>query len=163
MTNLYDNPNFIFSVSIKILLLFTFLTCFFYVIIQKQVSDGLTNNITNIIYDNIDVNLLSNYYNKSSLSDTNYHTHESVLYNNIIYMLNVSVIIFLLCISIIIYYTSNIFCKRKISLTQIIIFNIFLYTLVGIVEYMFFINIASKYIPVSNGEIIQNLKNYFSK
>jgi len=153
----------LYFLFLLILLLFTFLTCFFYIIIQKQVSDELTSNITNIIVDNVDLNMFSNYYSKTTLSDTNYHTKESVMYNNIIYILNVSIIVFLLCFSIIIYYTSNSFCKRKISLTQIIIFNIILYTLVGIVEYAFFINIASKYIPVTNGEIIQNLKNYFMK
>ena len=163
MTNLYDNPNFIFSVSIKILLLFAFLTCFFYIIIQKQVSDGLTSNITNIILENADLNMFSNYYSKTKLSDAEYHTRESIMYNNAMYMFNVSIIIFFLCISIIIYYTSNIFCKRKISLKQIIIFNIILYTLVGIIEYVFFMKIASKYIPITNQEIMQNLKNYFQR
>ena len=78
-------------------------------------------------------------------------------------MLNIFIIIFLLCSSIIIYYTSNVFCKRKISLKQIIIFNIILYVLVGIIEYSFFIYIAKQYIPVSNGEIIKNLQSYFNK
>lgn len=163
MTNLYDNPDFIFSVSIKILLLFTFLTCFFYIIIEKQVSDGLTSNITNIIVDNFDLNMLSKYYNNSTLSDSEYHTKESILYNNIVYMLNIFIIIFFICSSIIIYFTSNVFCKRKISLKQIIIFNLILYVLVGIIEYSFFIYIAKQYIPVSNGEIIKNLQSYFNK
>ena len=100
MTNLYDNPNFVFSVSIKILLLFTFLTCFFYIMIEKQVSEGLTNNITSIVTNNFDLNMFSNYYTQSTLSDTEYHTKESILYNNIMYTLNMSIIVFLLCISI---------------------------------------------------------------
>jgi hypothetical protein len=163
MTNLYDNPNFIFSISVKILLLFVFLTCFFYIIIQKQVSNGLSDNITNTITNNFDLNFFSNYYRITRLSDSNYHTKDSIMYNNIIYVLNISIIIFLLCISIIIYYTSTVFCKRKISLKQIIIFNVLLYIIVGIIEYAFFINIASKYIPITNGEILENIKLYFNK
>jgi hypothetical protein len=131
--------------------------------IEKQVSDGLTNNITNIITDNINLNMFSNYYTESKLSNEEYHTKESIMYNNIIYMLNIFIIVFLLCSSIIIYYTSNVFCKNKISLKQIVIFNIILYILVGIIEYIFFIKIALKYIPITNGEIIQNIKMYFNK
>ncbi len=163
MTNLYDNSDFIFSVSIKILFLFTFLTCFFYIILEKQISDGLSNSIANIVTDNFDFNILSKLYNNSTLSKSEYHTKESILYNNIVYMLNIFIIVFLLCSSIIIYYTSNVFCKRKISLKQIIIFNLILYVLVGIIEYSFFIYIAKQYIPITNGEIIKNLQSYFNK
>ena len=173
MTALYNNKNYIFSISIKVLYLFIFLSCFFYIIVQKQVTDHLSGSLSDMFHgtyknniNNIDIqqyDLLLNYYSKSSLSDKNEHEDKTLRYNNLLYFLNICFIIFFLIIPAIIYYISRFVFNKNIPIIQILIFNIILYSLVGIIEYIFFKQIASKYIPVTNGEILDVIKVYFLK
>lgn len=166
MTSLYNNTNYIFSISIKVLYLFIFLSCFFYIIVQKKVTEHLSDTLSDTLYNNYN-NIINknnlNFYIKTSLNDINIHENETIKYNNLIYLLNVCFIIFFLIIPIIIYYICVFIFNKKIPITQIIIYNIILYSLVGIIEYIFFKQIASKYIPVTNGEILSDIKQYFLK
>lgn len=173
MTSLYNNRNFIFSISIKILYLFIFLSCFFYIIVEKQVTNHLSDNISDMLYNtynentkdnnNQDFNLLFNYYASSSLNDTSELESKTIRYNKLLYYLNVTFVIFFFIIPIVIYYVSRFVFKSNIPIGQILLFNILLYILVGTIEYMFFMHIASKYIPVTNGDILNVIKNYFLK
>lgn len=176
MKTLYNNKNYIFSISIKVLYLFIFLSCFFYIIVQKQVTDNLSDKLSDILSDSyknnqtdiktkvfsIENNILLKYYN-SSLNDKTEHEDKTVKYNNLLYILNIYFIVFFLVISIIIYYVSKFVFHKDIPIGQIIIFNLILYILVGIIEYTFFIQIASKYIPVTNEDLLKNIKDYFLK
>jgi len=176
MKTLYNNKNYIFSISIKVLYLFVFLSCFFYIIVQKQVTEHLSDNLSDILSDSyknnqtdskikllsIENNILLNYYN-SSLNDKTEHEDKTVKYNKLLYILNIYFIVFFLIVSIIIYYVSKFVFDKDIPIRQIIIFNLVLYILVGIIEYTFFTQIASKYIPVTNGEILNVIKDYFLK
>ena len=176
MTSLYNNKNYIFSISIKVLYLFLFLSCFFYIIVQKQVtehlshslsdmlSDSYNNNINNNnIMENEQYNILLNYYSQSSLNDKNEHEDKTIRYNNLIYFLNICFVIFFIIIPLVIYYIFKYVYNNDLPIMQILLFNILLYSLVGIIEYIFFKEIASKYIPVTNGEIINVVKDYFLK
>lgn len=69
-----------------------------------------------------------------------------------------SFIIFFGIVSFLIYYICYIF-NKKIPLIQILIFNLILYIFVGIIEYIFFTQIASKYIPITNNDILTEIKN----
>ena len=174
MTTLH-NQNFVFSVSIKILYLFIFLSCFFYIIVQKQVKEHLSDNISGMLSENYktqidknnynidEYNLLFNYYSKSSLNDNTELEKKTIKYNNLVFFLNVTFIGFFIVIPIIIYYVSYYVFNKKIPIVQILIFNLILYTLVGIIEYIFFITVASKYVPVTNGDILNVIKSYFLK
>jgi hypothetical protein len=167
---LYNNKNYIFSISIKVLYLFLFLSCFFYIIVQKQVTDHLSDNLSDILYENYkknqiekdQYNLLLSYYN-SSPNDKLEHEDKTIRYNNLLYILNICFIIFFLIIPMVIYYVSKFIFNKDIPIGQILIFNIILYILVGIIEYTFFTQIASKYVPVTDGEILNIIKNYFLK
>uniref|UniRef100_A0A6C0I6W4 Uncharacterized protein n=1 Tax=viral metagenome TaxID=1070528 RepID=A0A6C0I6W4_9ZZZZ len=173
MTTLYNNKNYIFSIFIKVLYLFIFLSCFFYIIVEKQVTNHLADNISNMLSDTYNknvkgddikkYNMLFNYYTGSNLNDISQLEDKTMRYNNLIYTLNVTFIIFLVIIPIIIYYVATFVFNKKIPIVQILIFNVILYILVGAIEYMFFIHIASKYIPVTDGDIINEIKNYFLK
>lgn len=168
MKLLYNNKNFILSLSIKILFLFLFLSCFFYIIVEKQVKSHLSDNISNLLYDfyndkiNIEYrDLYDNYF-----SDININSkleEKTIKYNKLLFILNIAIIIFLTIIPVIIYYIYKYIYNENIPLMQIILFNLILYLIVGIIEYIFFIEIASKYIPITNGDIINVIKNYFLK
>ena len=175
MTSLYNNKNFIFSISIKILYLFIFLTCFFYIIVKKQVTDHLSDNISTMLSDSFNSKLnkensndiVQKYnpfiqlYTNSILNDETEYKHETIIYNKLVFFLNITFIIFLIILPVIIYYTSRFVFNKKIPIIQILIFNLFLYIAVGIIEYIFFMKIASKYIPITNGDITNVIKNYF--
>jgi hypothetical protein len=172
MTSLYNNKNFIFSISIKILYLFIFLTCFFYIIVKKQVTDHLSDNISTMLSDSINNNENSNdivqkynpfiqLYTNSILNDETEYKRETIIYNKLVLFLNITFIIFLIILPVVIYYMSIFVFNKKIPIIQILIFNLFLYIFVGIIEYIFFMKIASKYIPITNGDITNVIKNYF--
>lgn len=173
MTTLYNNKNFIFSISVKILYLFIFLSCFFYIIVEKQVTNHLSDNISNMIYDTYQSNvnkddsqqydILFNYYSSSTLNDASELEEKTIKYNKLLYYMNIVFIVFFIIIPIVIYYVSRFVFNKDIPIIQILIFNIILYALVGSIEYVFFVNIASKYIPVTNGDILNVIKNYFIK
>ena len=168
MTSLYKNKNFILSISIKILFLFLFLSCFFYIIIAKQVTNHLSDNISELLYDlyNNKLNPETRIFLNKYLSYMNYDSEledKTVNYNKLLITLNIIFIIFLTLVTVIIYYIFKYVYNENIPLIQIILFNLILYSIVGLVEYIFFMKIASKYIPVTNGDIINVIKNYFLK
>jgi|LauGreDrversion4_2_1035121.scaffolds.fasta_scaffold14585_6 hypothetical protein len=175
MTTLYNNKNYIFSIFIKVLYLFIFLSCFFYIIVEKQVTNHLADNISDMLSDTYNKNvkrddtkkyiMLFNYYTGTNPYDISQSELEdkTLRYNKLIYILNITFIIFLIIIPIVIYYIATFVFNKKIPIVQILIFNVILYILVGAIEYMFFIHIASKYIPVTDGDIINEIKNYFLK
>lgn len=168
MNTLYNNRNFIFSIFIKIFLLFFFLSCFFYIIIQKQVTSGLSSKLSEIIfksYNNMDdksKDIVTRLYLASSLNNETELEKSSIKYNNLIKMLNMTILIFFIVSPIIVYYISRFIFYKKIPIIQIITFNVLLYIIVGILEYIFFMKISSKYIPITNSEIIILLKNYIN-
>ena len=168
MNTLYNNRNFIFSIFIKIFLLFFFLSSFFYIIIQKQVTSGLSSKLSEIIfksYNNMDdksKDIVTRLYLASSLNNETELEKSSIKYNNLIKMLNMTILIFFIVSPIIVYYISRFIFYKKIPIIQIITFNVLLYIIVGILEYIFFMKISSKYIPITNSEIIILLKNYIN-
>jgi hypothetical protein len=174
MSSLYNNKNFIFSISIKILYLFVFLS-FFYIIIKKQVKDHLSDNISTTLSESINNKFKENsnenfqkytyfiqqLYKQSIFNNKSEYTSKTIMYNKLVFFLNITFIIFLIILPVIIYYITIFVFNKKIPIIQILIFNLFLYIIVGIIEYIFFINIASKYIPITNGDITNIIKNYF--
>ena len=174
MTSLYNNKNFIFSISIKILYLFIFLTCFFYIIVKKQVTDHLSDNISTMLSESVNnklnkensndivkYNPFIQLYTNSIFNDETEYKRETIIYNKLVFFLNITFIIFLIILPVIIYYMSRFVFNKNIPIIQILIFNLFLYIFVGIIEYIFFMKIASKYIPITNGDITNVIKNYF--
>ena len=73
-----------------------------------------------------------------------------------------SFIVFFIIVSLLIYYICFIF-NKKLPIIQILMFNLILYLFVGVIEYIFFTQIASKYVPITNNDILIVIKNYFLK
>jgi hypothetical protein len=47
--------------------------------------------------------------------------------------------------------------KLNINLTGTLLENMFTFTIIGAIEFWFFMNIASKYIPITQSEVINSL------
>ena len=145
--------NLFFSVFLHVMLLFIFLTIFFWTVISKteskslysEINKGIDSNISNIHFsDNIltpeAVKILKSYYSGKN---------ETVERNNTMLLeFNIVIIVFIFIAFLITYAVRRIFCKQSINFTEVIGENVLILVLVGIIEYFFFMNIASKYVPV---------------
>ena len=68
--------------------------------------------------------------------------------NSMLLEFNIVIIVFLFIAFLITYAVRRLFCKQSINFTEVIGENILILVLVGIIEYFFFMNIASKYVPI---------------
>ena len=68
--------------------------------------------------------------------------------NKLLLKLNICIIVLLFCIILASYFVRYFICNEELNLWSIIIENILGLIVIGIIEYYFFINYASKYIPV---------------
>lgn len=169
--------NLFFSVILHVLLLFIFLTIFFWTVIRNAESKSLYNelnqtidktfknvNIMNLI-QNQDVSLQENeikivngikkYFDGYfSVEDQTYKNNNSQLlsFNIIIIIL----IAFSLFATIFVRY---LICGKTINILEIIGENIFILLLVGAIEYFFFMQIASKFVPVKPSYLTDVVKN----
>lgn len=152
------------DIALHVFILFTFLTLFFFLNVsklEKQSIDDTTNNLindqansflneldkwdkklnTNINWKNVDkiaINMQEKYKDKVPYIENN---NNNLLKNSII----IIIIIFILLIAFIIFikYYTNIDLKLK----HIIISNIIVFSITGFIEYLFFTQVATKYVP----------------
>lgn len=145
--------NLFYSVYLHVFLLFCFLTILFWVVISKTEGDSINNEIINGIKGNlkdikISTDLLSNdsieylkkyYEGEDSTVDRN---------NKQLLMFNIAFIVLLL-----VGFLGGVFvryklCGKSINWTEVLLENAIILIIVGMIEYYFFMNIASKYVPV---------------
>lgn len=145
--------NFFYSVYLHVFLLFCFLTIFFWTVISKTeaktlnkeivsgVTKGLKNvRISNQIFTPGAQKYLDRYY--EGQDSTVARNNKNLLQFNIAFIVML-LIGFFACI-----FVRYIFCGRSINWLEVIGENIIILLLVGGIEYYFFMNIASKYVPV---------------
>lgn len=155
------------DIALHVLILFTFLTIFFFVYItklEKQSINDITSSVieekTNTFLDQLDnwnkklqvgdidwkkldkitENLKQNYTQEAPAITQN---NNRLLRNSII----IIVVIFVVLNGVILYL--NLFTTYKIHMMHIVITNIIIFSITGAIEYLFFMNVASKYIPVT--------------
>jgi Ca2+/Na+ antiporter len=154
------------DIAIHVLILFTFLTIFFFTYISKLekdnldklTSDMITNNTKNIL-DNIqkyskeykynvnwkDINDKANdilsIKDKTQINIDN--NNKTLLTTSII----VIVVLFFVITAIVLYIKYVL--KININITHILTMNAIIFGLTGLVEFLFFTFVASKYIPVT--------------
>lgn len=159
--------NLFFSVYLHICLLFCFLTLFFWLVISKTESKNLNNEIISGINNNLkDIHIPDSIFNDSEANyfSKYYEGEDQTIKRNNSQLLTFNIIIIILlllglfgCI-----FVRYIFCKQTINIAEIIGENILILILVGIIEYYFFMNIASKYVPIMPSylpKVIQNKIN----
>jgi len=158
--------------AIHVSLLFLFLTLFFYLYISnisKDAYDYEVNDIINksdiylsqfnkdpqnsVLLKLIPINKMINDVNKQT--DSIKISNDWVKFNAI----SINILIpFILIFTLFVLYNT---CNYSVNLYEIIIKNIILFIFIGIIEYIFFSQIASKYIVTSNNslekEIIQSI------
>lgn len=163
------------NLGFHILILFTFLTIFFFTFIAQKERDAVTKELNNVInknvpavMDNIDkmnkrlgnkldwgqVNDMANkieekYGNKP---DPSIDAHNKRL-------IKIAVIIcgclLLILIGAIVYFT--VYKKMDIGLGTILLENFVIAVLIGIIEAVFFLNVALKYSPVTTSDMMNQL------
>lgn len=167
---MHRNINFFLDVALHVLILFTFLTIFFFAYVSKLEKQTLDDTITNSISDNTntllnDIKQISQKYNikvnwntineiaakliKNSqgevpeIKENNDRLYKGSMIAIIVgYLLFIGAIIFL-----------KFYMGYDIHIGHIILMNIIIFSITGLIEYFFFMNVASKYVPVMPNEI----------
>lgn len=156
------NNELIISILVHVLILFTFLSLFFFFFVSKIEERTFQNEMGDMIDDNMkkiltpDIkNYLSQYTPvlqkvQSLYSEPDRYVQEN---NRWIKISAIFVVVFLLSIIT----TILIFQCSHISMGGIISENIVTFLCIGIVEYWFFTNIAIKWIPTSPSLMIDKM------
>ena len=183
MINNY-NINFGLDILFHVFILFTFLTIFFFSYVSSLEKQNLTELTTNII--NNDTNVTMNKLNELS-SKFNYNINWKSLdtiASNLIEsskknipeieqnnekLFNLSIIIFsvLFIFIILLILYLKFFTSFDIHLRHILITNLIIFSITGLVEYIFFAYVASKYTPIMpdtiSNTILDRLKTNINK
>jgi len=165
------------NISIHVLILFTFLTIFFFTFISVKEKKLVTDELNSAVNDNIPklldkideinkkrgsgssvdwnkindfaVNIQKKYNNKP---DPNIKKYNDKLFN---ISIGICLGMLVLIISTISYFT--LYKKYDIGLKSILIDNFIITILIGIVEAFFFISVAFKYVPVTASDMFTQI------
>lgn len=160
-----QQANYSLNISLHVLILFSFLTIFFFAFIshleQKTVNDQLTNAINNQvdnILNNIDkyvpdgTNIEWKVINDIAVKIQNDAIGEApdVKQNHrTLMIIGICAIIGLFVIFSSLYVYFGVYKGMDINWKRIVAENLIVFGFVGIIEYLFFTKIATKYIPVT--------------
>lgn len=154
----------IFSSILHMTLLFIFLSILFWTLIKNVEETSIKKELDKTI-DNVfsKININPKYFQEPSKKILdNFYQNESIIYKNNnekLLFFNVIIIVILiisLIVNILIKYFN---CNQTLQLGEILGENIIILIFVGIIEFLFFKFIASKYVPV----LPSDLPDAFSK
>jgi energy-coupling factor transporter transmembrane protein EcfT len=154
---LIDNQ-FILNIMIHVCILFIFLYIFFFLFISKKGEDVLNENIKSLSNDSVNEILkeIDEKFGKNIdwknlrekclyiKNNPNNEINKSINDNNNYYKNIGMYIIISLIIIIFIFYFS---VRNNVNIFEVLRENLLTFILIGLIEYIFFVNIASKYIP----------------
>jgi hypothetical protein len=162
----------IVNIGLHVVVLFLFLTLFFFIYISRKEKDGISNELSSVIQDSstgildtlvssdvagyIDWNIL--YSVAGQLKQKNIQNDPSTDENNkklINKSIILNIILFVLLIILILYFT--LYKNYDIHLCDIIIENFLIFIFVGVVEYIFFTRVALKYSSVTSSDMAINI------
>ena len=183
----------IINVILHILILFIFLSVLFFTIISKKEKDEVNHQLNEAIGTGINkfTDQLNNYLleleKKKTINEQNRQdiwklikqgsaiekgkylneTKNTIQTNNTLFY-NTIIIILLLCFIVSFFIVYVIYInKRKIGLKYIVLDNIFIFMILGIIEFGFFWYIIQNYIPIYPEEaeiaVLDRLNSYFEK
>jgi hypothetical protein len=167
------NVNFSLDIALHVLILFTFLTIFFFAYISKLEKQNLDNVTNNVIIEKSDSILNAaddwqnnlNNWNKNFNIKIDWKTVDCIanrlieesngespkikenndnLFKGSIIAICVAFFLFIGLVLFLKYYM-----KYDIHVKHILIMNLIIFSLTGLIEFLFFQNVASKYIPVT--------------
>lgn len=159
--------NLFFSVFLHVLLLFIFLTIFFWSVIKNTESHSLYSEIDNSINSGLKCVNINEFFPKTesekieSFIENNekevknyfdgYFSKEDSTYkrnNSQLLQFNIVIIVLLFFGLLATIFVRYLICGKTLNLGEIIGENILILIFVGAIEYYFFMNVASKYVPV---------------
>lgn len=169
------------NIYLHVIILFGFLTLFYVFFISKVETTAMTNEINSQLSSNLTQSLNNlkpdeQYQFKNSLKfvpfdlliknyshqDVGYKIHNLWLFRTV-YLINMTLLLGFLIAIILLSYS----CGNCLGILSVIRHNLFVFSLVGLVEYWFFTNIASKFIPTPPSlmvnTFIENVKNLLNK
>lgn len=158
-----EQANYQINISLHVLILFTFLTVLFFYYISKlereSISDALDSSINDQIggvLSKIDKSAISDQIDWENLDklakniqvETKGEATDVVANHHRLLIIGISVItaLAILFSGIYTYYYMK---GSKINIKKILIENAIVFSFVGVIEFLFFTQIASKYIPVT--------------
>jgi hypothetical protein len=136
-----------------VLILFIVLTVFFFIVVEDLEKSSLTNELVHGIENglkNVKITKDEGTYDKLLKLAELYNKPDptSIAYNDSLYVICIATIITLFMVLITLIFTLKYSSRKCISILNIILENMLLFVCVGVVEYLFFINIGSHYIPI---------------
>ena len=165
------------DLGFHVLILFTFLSIFFFSFIARKERDAVTSELNNsidntipIILDNVDkmnkktgINInweavndfaqkIEQKYGNNPDPDIDKHNKKLVITAVFIG----GVLLFIIICSILYF---KLYKKYDISLGKILLDNFLVFIFIGIIEGLFFMNVALKYSPVTESDMITNIIN----
>lgn len=171
------SENLVFGVNIvfHVLILFIFLTLFFILFVSNLTKKSFENEIGHLIdenlgryIDNMDktqkdqLGLYMNMIPIDKLMDKFKEPSEYVLeHNKWVKIVAIGVAVMgMIGLGVVIYVLYN-NCNQCLPLSHIIKENVFVFALVGVVEYLFFVNVAFKFVPAPPSLLVKSLINKF--
>lgn len=163
------------NIAIHVTILFTILGNLFILYISNISSKSLNNHLISIVNKSFkdSNNTLENYIKSNNLNTNNYinnfdYNYYKKLYSqqdttrqlvnqqviNKIIHVNILLIIITILFSITLLLTKNINYE---DIKDLLFENFISFTIIGIIEYLFFTNIALNYIPTPPSQILKNL------
>lgn len=165
-----SEANYSLNIGIHVFILFTFLTVFFFVFASNLAKKSINNSLSTIIddktgellneldkwdkkikpdtYPNIKWDEVNKLASKIVINSEN-ELPEILKHNTRLKWIGIVMIISLLVFLIGMYLYYRFVLKLDVHLGYILIENIIIFAFIGAIEAYFFLNIASKYIPVT--------------
>jgi hypothetical protein len=158
-------PNFILDISIHSIILFTFLSMFYYFYSARLSQTNFNEEIYNIIDSNLDKEGQNYNYNNSYKKETNialsHLSKDSEKEDPVTFKNNMEIFDILLYINITLWSILAIVIFKlgdtyEFNYTNLLIANISTFIIIGIAEFLFFTQVITKYIPVKKSFITKN-------
>lgn len=121
--------------------------------IQNQISSAMKDAFTNIKIPNIPLDLTNNLDVLVKYYDRPDKTTE--IYNSWLKKVNIILVVVLLFSFILTWALLSLSCKKCVPVGRIFMENIALFACIGAVEILFFLKVASKFIPVKPSFMVQ--------
>ena len=174
------SPGYVINILLHVLILFTFLSVFFFLYISNVEGIVLNNEIKSLttsqtkkLLDYLNEKLpewglelprstikkIANNLIEESNNDIDFIKKNNKNLQTRAYIIIFSILVILICI--IIYY--KYYKKIRIGISDIIIENLIIFSFAGLIEFFFFTEIASNYIPVDADFAINVVLNRIEK
>jgi hypothetical protein len=161
------SADYVLNISLHVLILFVFLSVFFFQYASKLASDSINSALGSVIDTQLDklLDTVDEVDNRTTKYDINWEEVDKLAKNvedssqddlpeiedNNKHLKKIAIIMSITLLTIFVsFYVYFRFIKGlKVSLGNVIIENLIFFSFIGVIEYLFFVKIAAKYIPVT--------------